>query len=156
MPARRAAITVAIVSLLVGEVFFARTRAMLEPLAGQAQAAAGSATPGVDAGTGRALLDRYCIGCHNSRLKTAGLVLDREAIDTANVGAAADVWEKVARKMRSRAMPPAGARRPQASEYVAFTSWVEDALDRAAIAHPNPGRATIHRLNRAEYANAVR
>jgi hypothetical protein len=105
---------------------------------------------------GRALLDRYCVTCHNARLKTAGLVLDREALDAASVGSSVEVWEKVARKMRSRAMPPAGARRPQAAEYEAFSTWLEGALDGAAAAHPNPGRSTVHRLNRAEYANAVR
>src|SRR6202008_1008526 len=87
---------------------------------------------------------------------TAGLVLDRDAIDAGNVTSSIEVWEKVARKMRSRAMPPVGSRRPQTAEYDVFTAWVEGALDRAAIAHPNPGRSTIHRLNRAEYANAVR
>jgi mono/diheme cytochrome c family protein len=104
----------------------------------------------------RALLDKYCVSCHNARLKTAGLVLDRDAVNPDDVGAATDAWEKVARKIRSQAMPPVNARRPSAAEYESFTTWVEGALDAAAAAHPNPGRPSIHRLNRAEYANAVR
>jgi len=123
------------------------------PMPSSASVAASSTA--ADAG-GRALLDRYCVTCHSARVKTAGLVLDRDALDAANVSTAVEVWEKVARKMRTRAMPPIGARRPQASEYEAFTEWIEGALDRAAVAHPNPGRSTVHRLNRAEYANAVR
>jgi mono/diheme cytochrome c family protein len=115
-----------------------------------AKPAAGAATPS------RALLDQYCVRCHNQRLKTGGLVLDR-TVDADDVSLAPDMWERVAKKVRSGAMPPAGLPRPEAS---AFTSWVSDlegALDKVAIANPNPGRpAPVHRLNRAEYANAVR
>ncbi len=110
-----------------------------------------------DAATARALLDRYCVSCHNARLKTASLVLESAAVDTAQVGRDTDVWEKVARKMRSMTMPPSTTpRRPAAAEYVQFTGWLEGALDQHAAAHPNPGRRIVHRLNRAEYANAVR
>jgi cytochrome c5 len=106
--------------------------------------------------TARALLDKYCISCHNARLKTAGLVLDRDNADADHVASSGDLWEKVLRKVRTQAMPPAGARRPTAVEYTSLTGSLEQALDAAAAAHPNPGRPTAHRLNRAEYALAVR
>jgi mono/diheme cytochrome c family protein len=142
----------AFVTLVTGVVFLPGTGATPHARSLQSQPLNDNST---DAG-GRALLDRYCVSCHNARLKTAGLVLDHEALDATSVGSSVEVWEKVARKMRSRAMPPAGARRPQPAEYDAFSTWLEGALDRAAAAHPNPGRSTVHRLNRAEYANAVR
>ena len=102
----------------------------------------------------RALLNRYCITCHNERLRTAELMLDK--MDVENVSAGAPVWEKVVRKLRTRAMPPAGAPRPDAAGYDSFAAYLETALDRAAAAKPNPGRPAIHRLNRAEYTNAIR
>ena len=101
------------------------------------------------------LLKRYCITCHNNRLKTAGLTL--EAIDQAHVATDAATWEKVLKKMRAGAMPPIGRPRPDAAGYARFASWLEGELDGAAKASPNPGRpATFHRLNRLEYQNAVR
>jgi hypothetical protein len=94
------------------------------------------------------------VSCHNSRLKTAGLQLD--ALDVARVGADAATWEKVARKLRTREMPPAGAPRPDRDTYDRATAVLEAALDRAAEINPRPGRVVIHRLNRTEYTNAVR
>ncbi len=102
----------------------------------------------------RALLGRYCITCHNENLKTAGLVLS--SVDVENVPSGAAVWEKVMRKLRARAMPPAGMPRPDEAAYDSFATYLETELDRAAAAHPNPGRPLAHRLNRAEYSNAVR
>ena len=102
----------------------------------------------------RALLDRYCVGCHNKELQTAGLELD--SIDIAEVGDNAEVWEKVVEKLRTRAMPPSGSARPDEASYEAFGSWLEAALDAEAETDPNPGRPAIHRLNRTEYANAIR
>ena len=96
----------------------------------------------------------YCTSCHNERLKTAGLALDR--ISVGDVSSAADVWEKVVRKVRGGLMPPAGARRPDAPARDALVTWLETELDRAWVARPNPGRPLLRRLNRAEYANAVR
>ena len=105
--------------------------------------------------TPRATIDRYCVTCHNDRLKTGGLALDK--LDIANVPAHADTWEKVIRKLRTGAMPPAGSRRPDAGTVQTLASWLESEIDRAAVARPNPGRTeTIHRLNRAEYRNAIR
>jgi hypothetical protein len=74
-----------------------------------------------------------------------------------DVSVAPDMWERVIRKVRSGAMPPAGLPRPDAPTFTSWVSSMEGALDKAAIANPNPGRpAPVHRLNRAEYANAVR
>jgi hypothetical protein len=102
----------------------------------------------------RALLDQYCVTCHNERLKTAGLMLDK--MDVEHVSDAAEAWEKVVRKLHTQAMPPAGLPRPDKRTYDRLASWLEFALDRAAVAKPNPGRPAVHRLNRAEYVNAVR
>jgi hypothetical protein len=102
----------------------------------------------------RAFLDQYCISCHNQRSKTAGLALD--TVDPANVGAHAEIWEKVTRKLQSGLMPPSGARRPDPATNKAFNLWLETELDRAAGIQPNAGRTPLHRLNRNEYVNAVR
>jgi hypothetical protein len=124
------------------------------PQAAQTAAQKASA-PAVDP---RALLDKYCVGCHNSRASTtataSGVVLD-----TADVTRPADdpaMWEKVIRKLRAGAMPPAGLPRPDPATSAAMVAHLESVLDRAAAEHPNPGRQSPHRLNRAEYANAIR
>ncbi len=96
----------------------------------------------------------YCVTCHNDRLKTGGLALDRPEL--ANVAAHADVWEKVIRKVRTGMMPPAGVPRPGAAEREALLSSLTRTLDESARLSPNPGRPLVHRLNRAEYANAIR
>jgi cytochrome c5 len=101
------------------------------------------------------LVNKYCVTCHNQKLKTANLMLDRA--DTAQVANSAEAWEKVIVKLRSRAMPPPGMPRPDNATYDSVADWLEAGIDRAAAAHVNPGRtASLHRLNRAEYANAVR
>jgi len=96
----------------------------------------------------------YCVTCHNDRVQTGGLSLEHVSLDRA--GADAETLEKVVRKVRAGLMPPAGARRPERAVLDAFASRIETAVDRAAAASPNPGRAPLHRMNRAEYANAVR
>ena len=107
-----------------------------------------AASAGSSAQPHRALLDRYCVTCHNERLKTAGLTLD--TMELASVGAGADVWEKVIRKLRAGSMPPPGRPRPDSSGSTAFVSYLETELDRAATANPDPGRTeTFHRLNRS-------
>ena len=111
-------------------------------------------SPGERASVDRAVLDKYCVTCHSERLKRGGLVL--EGIDVADVGAHADVWEKVVRKMRGSEMPPNGSPRPEPVVYKSFPASVEAALDRASAQKPNAGRVALHRLNRTEYANAVR
>ena len=107
-----------------------------------------------EAVSARATLDRYCVACHNARTLTAGLALD--GVDPAHVGDDAAVWEKVLRKLRTGMMPPSPRPRPDAATHAALVTYLETALDRAAEARPNPGRPAVQRLNRAEYANAVR
>src|SRR5262245_39262371 len=103
----------------------------------------------------RALLDRFCVACHGEKLKTAGLLLDK--LDVENPGNGAEAWEKVVRKLRTGAMPPAGAPRPNKVDYDVLANYLETTLDRFAAANPNPGSpAALHRLNRAEYTNVVR
>jgi hypothetical protein len=104
--------------------------------------------------SGNALLKQYCVGCHNSKLNTAGFSL--EAADLKNIGGNVEVWEKVLRKLESKQMPPRGLPRPSAAVQEQFTGWLESKLDHAAAAHPNPGSPVVHRLNRSEYSNAVR
>jgi cytochrome c5 len=102
----------------------------------------------------RAVFDKYCVTCHNTRIKTAGLALD--ALDLERVADHAETWEKVVRKLRTGAMPPVGRPRPGKALSDSAASWLEASLDRAALEHPNPGRPTLHRLNRVEYRNAIR
>jgi hypothetical protein len=100
-------------------------------------------------------LNTYCITCHNQRAKTGGLALD--ALDVTNVALDAATWEKAVVKLRAGLMPPSGARRPSQVVIDEFAASLEASLDRAAELHPNPGRTEpFHRLNRAEYQNAVR
>jgi len=115
-----------------------------------ARSAALSPQPSALAGS----LNTYCVGCHNTRLRTGNLALDE--IDTGRIAAAQDVWEKVARKLRTREMPPAGARRPDDDTYRRLITSLESDLDAAAAAAPRPGRVPVHRLNRTEYTNAIR
>ena len=100
------------------------------------------------------LLGRYCATCHNEQLRTGGLVLS--TLDVGKAGQEPEVWEKVVKKLRTGAMPPEGMPRPDESTYDAFAGYLEAQLDRAAAAHPNPGRPVLQRLNRVEYTNAVR
>src|ERR1051325_3354527 len=102
----------------------------------------------------RAVLNEYCITCHNEKLHTAGLALDKADIE--HVSGDAATWEKVLSKIRSGAMPPAGRPRPDQPTFNSLAAYLEKELDAAAAAEPNPGRPAVHRLNRAEYANAVR
>ena len=102
----------------------------------------------------KVVVNKYCVTCHNAKLKTAGLQLD--TVDFEHIGERADLWEKVARKFRTGEMPPAGLPRPDQATYANVTSELEAGLDAAALAKPNPGRVAVHRLNRAEYIAAVR
>jgi mono/diheme cytochrome c family protein len=122
---------------------------------GRPASAQGSTTPATAMTPARELVNAYCVTCHNQRLKTANLALDN--VDADHVFNSADTWEKVVVKLRSRSMPPTAARRPDNATYDRVASWLENELDRAAEANVNPGRtAELHRLNRTEYANAVR
>jgi hypothetical protein len=103
----------------------------------------------------RAVLDRYCVTCHNQRRRIGGLTLD-----DADVSSPADhpeIWERVIAKLRAGAMPPPGAARPDEAVSEALSTWLETEIDRAWAARPNPGRTSaVHRLNRWEYNAAIR
>ncbi len=108
-----------------------------------------------DHGTQRALLDTYCVRCHNERTTSGNLRLD--SADVSAVAEHGELWEKVIGKLRGGLMPPPGRPRPEKVAYDAFASWLETELDQAAAADPNPGRTeSFHRLNRTEYQNIVR
>ena len=140
-----------------------------EPAA-EAVIASAEAVAASDSASHRALLDRYCVTCHNEgmvngrgraasplvgQLRAVGLTLD--TLDLAEVGSHADAWEKVVRKLRGGVMPPAGRPRPPAEDIEAFLTWLEGELDGAWAETRDPGRtATFHRLNRTEYRNAIR
>ncbi|MFN7923813.1 MAG: DUF1592 domain-containing protein [Bryobacteraceae bacterium] len=103
----------------------------------------------------QATVNRYCVGCHNSKVKSGSLALDAGTVETA--GEHPEAWEKAVRRLRARFMPPAGAPRPDERTYQALLSSLESSLDRAAAAKPDPGRTdTFRRLNRTEYQNAIR
>jgi hypothetical protein len=100
------------------------------------------------------VVDRYCVTCHNAKVKTGGLSL--EQMDPTLIDRDPETWEKVARKLRTHEMPPPGLPRPDQATYERLVTTLEGTLDRAAAADPRPGRVVIHRLNRTEYTNAVR
>ena len=100
------------------------------------------------------LTKQYCVVCHSAKAKIGGVAL--EGIDWTNPGGNSGALEKVLRKVRSGEMPPAAMPHPPKAAASTFSNWLEAELDRAAAAKPNPGRPAIHRLNRAEYGNAVR
>ena len=119
------------------------------------RAATVEAQPATDTERVQATLARYCITCHSDRLLTADLTL--EGHDLSQVGEHAELWEKVVQRLRTRTMPPVGRPRPDDETYDTLATWLESAIDRVAGATPNPGRnEAVHRLNRAEYANAIR
>ena len=103
----------------------------------------------------RQFLDRYCSECHSQDTPVAGLNLG--GADLSQLERQAELWEKVARKLHTRAMPPANMTQPTEAERQAMLTWVEASLDAAAAAKPNPGRTeTLRHLNRTEYQNAIR
>lgn len=108
----------------------------------------------VSVSSNRAVVDRYCVSCHNERSATAGLMLDKA--DVENVADHAEVWEKVVQKLRTGAMPPAGRPRPDKATNDSLTAYLVTKLDAASAAMPNPGRSVLRRMNRTEYANAIR
>jgi mono/diheme cytochrome c family protein len=115
-----------------------------------------SATPTRSASSqaARAVVDKYCVTCHSDRLKTANLSL--QGLDLTAVADRADVWEKVIRKLRAGVMPPPDTPRPSLAEYEGLRDFLEGEIDRAVGTKPNPGSVVLHRLNRTEYANAIR
>ncbi|HEX4771745.1 MAG TPA: DUF1592 domain-containing protein [Bryobacteraceae bacterium] len=124
-----------------------------------AAAASAAATPSAsaiptDSASARKVLNQYCVFCHNQKMKTAGVMFD--TLDTAKIGPDAATWERVLRKLNAGEMPPPKLPRPKAETVSSFTVWLRGELDKEATLHPNPGHPTIHRLNRAEYSNAIR
>ena len=137
------------VSLLCTLLVFAATPTLAHPQADN------SLAPTTSASSSRATIDRYCVTCHNQRLKTAGLTLD--TVDVGRPSERADVWEMVLRKVQTGAMPPMGAPQPDPAAAHALTSWLAGELDRSAVAAPNAGRMPlVRRLTRTEYGNAIR
>jgi hypothetical protein len=124
--------------------------------AAPATAAPAAATPSPSATSPHsALIGKYCVTCHNARMKAGGLMLD--AMDVANVQENAESWEKVVRKLRAGLMPPAGMPRPGPPAAGELVEYLEQSLDQLAAASPNPGRTeALHRLNRTEYHNTIR
>ena len=113
---------------------------------------AAASAPAPDVAPQRALVDQYCVVCHNERLKTANLLLDK--LDLAHLGNHAEIGETVVRKLRAGMMPPTDRRRPDPATMESLIRWMENELDRGAGTYlPAPG---LHRLNRTEYANAIR
>ena len=102
----------------------------------------------------QAVLQKYCVSCHNEKLKSGGLALS--TLDLASVSKDVEAWEHVMRKVRTGAMPPVGRPRPDKAAAESLVTYLETELDRAALANPNPGRPSLQRLNRAEYRNAIR
>jgi mono/diheme cytochrome c family protein len=119
-----------------------------------AQSQQGTPAPAAPVPAERALVDRYCVGCHSDRLKTGQLSLEK--LDLSSPVTHAETWEKVVRKLRTGSMPPQGLPRPDAALLDNFAAYLETSLDRAALAKLNPGRATLHRMNRSEYSNSIR
>ena len=131
---------------LIGSPILLRDR-----VAGQTPAAAASDPNRAD--PNREMLNTYCVGCHNARLKIGGLVL--EGLSTQQVAADAAFWEKVLKKLRGRLMPPPGLPQPPQKDIDSFTVWMENALD-AQAKGPKAGYVAIQRLNRTEYAASVK
>ena len=139
----------------VGGLMAAAWFALLSPLGANQTASSWPQVSPAEPSPLRPVLNRYCVGCHNDRLLTADLSL--EAMDAVHVAGGAEVWEEVIRKLRSGAMPPPGRPRPDATVVEDVLAWLETELDGAAALDPDPGRTdSVHRLNRAEYRNAIR
>src|SRR5579862_7274335 len=116
----------------------------------QAKSSASAASPSPE----QRFVTTYCVTCHNARLKTADLLLD--SVNPLDPAGNAAVWEKVLQKVRTGVMPPPAARHPEPAAAASFVSAIALSLDKAAAAHPNPGRLPlVHRLNRSEYRNAI-
>src|SRR5262245_45646056 len=105
----------------------------------------------------RAMLNTYCVTCHNTRMKTGGVALDGEVLDRLNqsAGDGAQRWDKALRKLRGNQMPPPGSPQPPQKDVDSFVAWMENTLD-AKAKGPNAGYVPIQRLNRSEYAASVK
>jgi cytochrome c5 len=128
--------------------------ALMSAIPGYGQTAPATNADGTEAQSHKSVVDQYCVTCHSDRVNTANMSL--ENADFSEVANNAESWERVIRKLRAGVMPPAGASRPSDQEYEALRDWLENQIDSAAAGNPNPGSTVMHRMNRAEYANAVR
>ncbi len=154
MKTRLALGTVAVAAVLLGYQQ-SGTKATAPPAAAKSAAVSpAQALPAVTEASARKLLDQYCVGCHNDRTKASNFSLEKA--DLAKAGEHPEIWERVIRKMRAGMMPPPGLPRPSLASYERTRDWFETQMDRAAAARPNSGSVVLHRLNRTEYANAVR
>src|SRR5579871_1891852 len=113
-----------------------------------------SAPAAASAAALRAVLDEYCVTCHNDVFFTDNLSLEK--LDLTQAGNHPELWEKVVRKLRAGMMPPPGQPRPPLAQYEALRDYLETEIDRKAVGHSNPGTVLLHRLNRTEYAYAIR
>lgn len=154
------AIPAALISFGIGAALVAQpqtgTQTKAVPVRATAVATAPAAAP-ADAAKYRTMIDRYCVGCHNQKTSSPSedpVVLEGKGLD--DLLTHAGTWERVLRKLNVRAMPPPGLPRPSEADYAGFTSWLASSLDRAWEGKSNPGRYVVHRLNGAEYQNAVR
>src|ERR1041385_4005067 len=130
----------------------ASSSAVQRPAAAAQRPTVSPTSPAPDLSKQRALLDQYCVVCHNAKLKTANLLLDQ--LDLSHLSEHGEIGEHVIRKLRAGMMPPAGMKRPDPATLESMIRWMEGEFDRAAVTYvPPPG---IHRLNRTEYANAIR
>src|SRR5882672_7499623 len=147
------------VALSFAALVFAQTKAsVLQQQSTGASTAPKSSAPvpassTASAAAQRALLDQYCVTCHNDKTKRANLTLEK--LDLSTAGDHAELWEKVVRKLRAGVMPPPGVRRPPLKEYEGVRDWLEAEIDRKAAGRTNPGSVILHRLNRTEYANVI-
>jgi len=137
---------IVIVSCALSAVMVAQTPAAASKPAPVAQSSTASAH--------KAVLDKYCVGCHNNKLRASNFSLQNADVST--VGDHPEIWERVIRKLRAGMMPPAGMNRPPQQQYEGLRNWLEEQMDRKAAQRPDPGSVVMHRLNRTEYANAIR
>jgi mono/diheme cytochrome c family protein len=128
--------------------------APVSPATARASAPQSAADPASPAAAHQAVVTKYCATCHNEKLKSGGLALT--ALDISAPAKNIESWEKVIRKLGTGAMPPAKMPRPDKATTDNLVRYLETALDRAAVANPNPGRPGLQRLNRTEYKNAIR
>ncbi|HEY6342339.1 MAG TPA: DUF1592 domain-containing protein [Bryobacteraceae bacterium] len=153
-------ITTALAGLATVALLIAQTRQPASSQTSGASARPAAAAPATgtnaEAAKYRAFLDDYCVTCHSQSTKIPSEDPVNLDVGFDNLLSHAGTWERVLRKLSVRAMPPQGNPRPSEAEYAAFTGWLSASLDRAWEGRSNPGRYVVHRLNRAEYANAVR
>ena len=141
-------------SVVVGQLFSTASVAVLLLLVHPAPVRSQQPSVDLPGEVFESTVNRYCIGCHNDRTRTAGLTL--VGVNASEVAARAPVLEKVMQKLRAGEMPPAGRPGPDAATVTNLVAWLETELDQVAVEDPNPGAPAIHRLNRVEYGNAVR